>query len=273
MHKSLICFSFIAVTTAVAACEVDVNSNGHPHHPQGQLPPPPPPANPANATPAMGPAGGTPAPAPTPAPVAPVNRFAQRGAIHKPAIAGAGFTGLGAQPQPAPGTPGQPPIMSGTNVFGNGNADTAQTGFTGTLFWIPAGTAQMPAYTGMQPAGFLFSPTLNVANQAMNGGFPGIDPNHNQWFGIEWEAPLVVGTESDYSFHVSSDDGTVVKIDGTVIVNNDHANLKDASGPVHLVKGTHDLVVDYYQATANVALQLFCTKAGSSEQICPAQLP
>jgi hypothetical protein len=38
------------------------------------------------------------------------------------------------------------------------------------------------------------------------------------------------------------------------------------------VKGTHVITVDYFQSTGQVALQLFCKKAGGTESICPTKL-
>ena len=39
-----------------------------------------------------------------------------------------------------------------------------------------------------------------------------------------------------------------------------------------LVQGTHAITVDYFQSTGQVALQVFCKKAGGAEQICPTRL-
>ena len=125
----------------------------------------------------------------------------------------------------------------------------------------------------MTPSGVLFAKELNVPAKAMTGGFPGIDATRNENFAIRWEAPLIVDTESDYTFRVLSDDGAVVSIDSTPIVDNDGAHgAQEKSGPVHLVKGTHGITVDYFQTTGGVALQLFCKKAGGTETICPTHL-
>jgi hypothetical protein len=131
----------------------------------------------------------------------------------------------------------------------------------------------MPALATMTPNGVLFAKELNVAATPMVGGFPGIDAARNQDFAIRWEAPLVVENEADYTLRIVSDDGAVVSIDGMTIVDNDGAHgLAEKSGPVHLVKGTHAIAVDYFQATGPVALQLFCKKGTDPEIICPTKL-
>jgi hypothetical protein len=126
----------------------------------------------------------------------------------------------------------------------------------------------------MQPNGFLFTSQINVAPQAFAGGFPGVDPAHTQNFAIRYEAPLVVSAEADYDFRIVADDGAILRIDGTPIVDNDGARAAPASkdGPVHLIAGTHVIQVDYLQTTGNVALQVYCTKANGTETICPTHL-
>ncbi len=172
----------------------------------------------------------------------------------------------------APTAPAGIPVMSGANPFGSGTPDP-NGGWKGTVYWIPAGTTKMPALGSMTANGILFASTLNVANQAMTTGFPGIDPSRNQDFAIRFEAPLLVENEADYEIRVLSDDGAIVSIDGMPIVDNDGAHdAKDKTGPVHLVRGTHLVQVDYFQGKGNVALQLFVKKSGAVEQVFPNKL-
>lgn len=179
---------------------------------------------------------------------------------------------------PAPGTapstppPAGMPVLVGTNVFGSGTPDAA--GWKGSFFVLSPATQKLPALATMTPNGVLFAKELNVPSKAMTGGFPGIDATRNEDFAIRWEAPLIVDTEADYTFRLVSDDGAVLNIDGTLIVDNDGQHTsKEKSGPVHLVKGTHVINVDYFQATGPVNLQLFCKKAGGTETVCPTRLP
>jgi hypothetical protein len=247
-----VAFVVAAVTTLVTAgCSFQVGSKTDPNTPQGGPAPAPAPAAP----------GATPA---TPA---------------RPAI------GLGRKqnPTPVPGTPATPanpaspatpagiPVLIGTNIFGQGTADPA--GWKGSFYVIPPATQKLPALGTMTPNGVLFAKELNVTSKAMTGGFPGIDATRNENFAIRWEAPLIVDTEADYTLRIVSDDGSIISIDNTPIVDNDGQHgAQEKSGPVHLVKGAHVITVDYFQATGTVALQLFCKKAGGTETICPTHL-
>ncbi|MEA2749719.1 MAG: hypothetical protein QOI41_3862 [Myxococcales bacterium] len=246
-----VAFSFRAVvafaTVATVGCSFEVGTKPPPATPQ---------AAPA-ATPVPGPAAGN----------------AGRPPVHL------GRTNLPPGTPVTPVTPGTTPtaptgavpVLSGTNVFGQGTPDAA--GWKGSYFAIPAGTTKVPALASQTPTGVLFAHDLNVSAKAMTGGFPGIDPARNENFAIRWEAPLIVDTEADYTFRIVSDDGAIVQIDATPIVDNDGAHgVQEKSGPVHLVKGTHLLSVDYFQTTGSVALQLFCKKSGGTETICPTHL-
>jgi len=186
---------------------------------------------------------------------------------------GAGTATGTSAPSPAtPGTPAAVAVLLGTNVFGQGTPDPS--GRRGSFFVLPPATQKLPALASMQPTGFLFAKELNVANTPMTGGFPGIDATRNEDFALRWEAPLTVQTESTYTFRLASDDGSRLLIDATPIVDNDGQHtVKEASGPVHLVKGVHTITVEYFQATGPVALQLYCTKAGGKEMVCPTLLP
>ncbi len=224
------------------------------------------------------PQGGTPAPAATPAPApAPAsNQFT--GTATSVGRSRATVNPGGTSPGTPPATPGTSPpattlpILTGTNVFGSGTPDAA--GWKGSFFSIGPGATKLPPLATMTPAGVLFAKEINVTRKPMSGGFPGIDPARNENFAIRWEAPLIVDNEADYTFRLVSEDGSTLQIDGTPIVDNDGArdNVAEKAGPVHLVKGTHAITVDYFQSTGQVALQVFCKKAGGAEQICPTRL-
>ena len=176
-------------------------------------------------------------------------------------------------PAPTPTTPPSgAPVVSGPTIFGGGTADS--TGFKGNIYFIPAGTTKIPALASMQPNGFLFTKEINVTPQAFSTGFPGVDAARKENFAIRYEAPLIVTAEADYDFRVVADDGAMLLIDGTPIVDNDGAKTAPAekSGPVHLVAGTHVITVDYMQTAGNVALQVFCKKGSDAEKVCPTQL-
>lgn len=238
--------------------------------------PPPPNAPPPNGPP---PAATAPAPAPTPTPTTGGLRL---GRVKPNATL---TPGGGTTPPPTPTGTVTPPTPSGTvtppaagpavlagaNAFGTGTADP--NGWTGAVYWIPTGSPKVPALASMQPNGILYAARIDTSPRVFLEGFPGIDPNRRTDFAIHYEAALVVDNEGDYDFRLASDDGAIFQIDGMTIIDNDGAHLvTEKHGPVHLVKGTHGVSIDYFQGIGPVALQLFCKKVGGADQICPLRL-
>lgn len=259
MRKVLFPLAFISATTAVA-CSFQMKAGSDPNTP----------ANPSAQNTAANTAG-------------------------QPANPAAGATGktLGKRklPQPKPtttstatptatttapdGGAATPPgvlVVSGPTPFGGGTPSA--TGWKGSVSKIPAGTTKLPAMASQQVAGYVFISELNINVRPFTEGFPGIDANLKENFAIRYEGPLVVSTEADYEFKLAADDGAVLLIDGTPIVDNDGKHdFKDVTGPVHLVTGTHVMTVDYFQTTGNVGLQLFCKKMGdATDKVCGTTL-
>lgn len=255
MRKVIVPTLFVSCSF-LAACSFQMRAGTDPKQPhQGAVQPPAPVAT-----------------TPRPAPTGPTRTLGKR-------------TGGATGPTPAPTSSATIPstiptvpavsgvaVVNSPTIFGNNAAST--TGYKGSIYWVDKNTTQVPPLASMTPAGFLFTPTLNITPQAFTTGFPGVDAARKENFAIRYEAPLVVTTEGDYDFRLVSEDGAKLLIDSTPIVDND--GLKSAptekTGPVHLVAGTHLITVDYLQTTGNVALQLFCKKANAAEQVCPTQL-
>jgi hypothetical protein len=262
MRKALIPFAFVGCSTLLA-CSFSMQAGSKPNNPnnnqaaQGTTP-----ANTAAATPAppkksttgrigKRAPGTTVGPTPTP-----------------PSV----NTAPPAAPTVPPPAPSGAPVVSGATIFGTGTVDP--TGFKGNIYWVDKTATKLPALESLQPAGYLFTKEINVTPQAFSTGFPGVDAARKENFAIRYEGPLVVSAEADYDFRLVAEDGAVLKIDGTPIVDNDGAKTAPAekTGPVHLVAGTHVITVDFLQTTGNVALQLFCKKANDTEKVCPTQL-
>ena len=258
--RTLLIPGLVFLASAAVACSFQVGGRNNPNTPAANN----------GTTPAT--PGATPTPTPTPRAGTPISGVGKN-ARGNPNLNPSNPSAPTNPTTPTnPGTPGTPPILSGANIFGSGTPDAA--GWKGTFFVLPAATQKLPDLATQTPGGVLFASRLDVSQKAMTGGFPGIDASRNENFAIRWEAPLIVDADSDYTFRLVSDDGSKLLIDGTPIVDNDgtRAAAAEKSGPVHLVKGTHAITVDYFQATGTVALQLFCKKAGGTESICPTRL-
>lgn len=68
-------------------------------------------------------------------------------------------------------------------------------------------------------------------------------------FAVRFTGMIQIAKEGEYTFHITSDDGSRLTIDDKVVVNNDgiHAPTPK-SGKVKLTAGTHAVIVDYFEA-------------------------
>jgi hypothetical protein len=257
MRKVLFPLAFVTATTAVA-CSFQMKAGSDPNNPSNTPPPQSTPANTPGQTAANPAAGAT-------------GKTLNKRKLPQPKPT----TTSTAAPTPTTTTPGggaaPPPgvlVVNGPTPFGSGNPSAS--GWKGSISKIPAGSTKLPAMASQQTIGYVYLNELNIGVRPFTEGFPGIDANLKENFAIRYEAPLVVSTEDDYEFKLAADDGAVLLIDGTPIVDNDGKHdFKDVTGPVHLVTGTHVMTVDYFQTTGNVGLQLFCKKMGdATDKVC-----
>jgi hypothetical protein len=69
------------------------------------------------------------------------------------------------------------------------------------------------------------------------------------FFNFEFRGYLFINTEGDYTFSVTSDDGSMFMLDGDTIINNDgrHGNITKISEVLHLAAGPHPLQLPYFE--------------------------
>ena len=74
---------------------------------------------------------------------------------------------------------------------------------------------------------------------------------------MEFEGFLRIDRDGEYTFHLTSDDGSKLFIDDTLVVDNDGIHAPATSdGPVELIKGMHRLVVAVFNGGGEVELDL-----------------
>jgi mono/diheme cytochrome c family protein len=74
-------------------------------------------------------------------------------------------------------------------------------------------------------------------------------------FGLVFDGFFKVEKDGQYKFHVTSDDGSKLLIDGKIVVNNDgtHPPQTVASG-TYLAKGSHKVAVEFFNGSAGAEL-------------------
>lgn len=77
----------------------------------------------------------------------------------------------------------------------------------------------------------------------------------NDRFAFLFKTQLTINTPGNYIFYTSSDDGSLLYIDGFLVVDNDgdHAN-QERNGTINLTAGTHEVITGFYE---NRGFQVF----------------
>jgi hypothetical protein len=119
----------------------------------------------------------------------------------------------------------------------------------------------LPDFTTLSPSSTTLEPALAVPTARLRTDF----------FGALFLGVLDVPTAGDWTFHVTSDDGSRVIVDGAVVVDNDglHAPLT-VENTVALAAGPHALEVQFFEKTGGEVLTIEWTGPGHSREVIPA---
>ncbi len=138
--------------------------------------------------------------------------------------------------------------------------DLIQPANPGNLAWLgnqtPAVTAQLVGpidFPDIADNGFADS----VGDPAYYDLGPGINDNvEARWYG-DITIPGTGTTPVPIDFATTSDDGSMLYIDGNAVVNNNNfQGATQATGLVHLTPGLHTIDVEYYQGGGAATMDL-----------------
>ena len=95
------------------------------------------------------------------------------------------------------------------------------------------------------------TPDFSSLKPKTTGGADKIDVSYrerNDQFGLRFEGFLSVEQEGEYTFHVGSDDGSRITVDGKIVADNNGVHpFTQKNGKVKLTKGFHEVIVDYFE--------------------------
>jgi len=107
---------------------------------------------------------------------------------------------------------------------------------------------------------------------------PGFD--QGDYYYMRWRGQINIPADGNYTFKTRSDDGSLLLIDGVVVVNNDgNHGMQDREGTVTgLTAGYHDITIVFYEWGGGAGLQVSWKPAGGtytplSASVCKAWLP
>jgi hypothetical protein len=88
-------------------------------------------------------------------------------------------------------------------------------------------------------------------------------------FSVDWTGNILIQQPGDYQFGLISDDGSLLEIDGRLVVDATSVLLQKQSGQITLSPGLHPIHVRYFNSILGGSVRLFWTPPGSQEQIVP----
>jgi len=133
-----------------------------------------------------------------------------------------------------------------SNVFGY---DQPVKGcFEGQVYFLPEGTSKLPTdWESMQSQSVLYACEWDIPPRDWQQGFPEVK-DRVEWFAIRYHGSFAVQDAGKYRFHLSSDDGAKLYIDGKLVIDNDGQHyVQSRKGHIELQPGDHEMVLEYYQ--------------------------
>lgn len=111
----------------------------------------------------------------------------------------------------------------------------------------------------------------NLAFGPTSSAWPGLPAKFVDRFQSRHTGYVRIPEDGAYTFHLASDDGSRLYLDGTLLVDNDgnHGTVT-RSGTRNLEAGDHALRVDYYDNTLTAELSLSWTGPGFAREVVPA---
>ncbi len=89
-------------------------------------------------------------------------------------------------------------------------------------------------------------------------------------FQTYWKGEIDIPTAGSYTFYTSSDDGSMVFIDGVTVVNNNYfQGVTERSGPVTLTAGTHAIAIAFFDGGGGWGMFVNIEGPGMAKQLLP----
>ncbi len=111
-------------------------------------------------------------------------------------------------------------------------------------------------------------------NWGLTGAVIPSEPASVNNVGITWYGKIVIPFDGDYTFYVTSDDGSALRIDGEFVINwwDGPATPPEYTGSVNLTAGEHTIQLDYYNQTGEKFIKLEWGGAVVREVVPASQL-
>ena len=161
-------------------------------------------------------------------------------------------------------------IDTGLGIFGT--EVKPGHGLVGQVYVPGEAIFRMPDFDSLVPVYTFVTANLNVPKRIYTAGFPTPEMQSVvENFAIHFRAELEINIPGTYVFELSSDDGSQLYINGSLVVDNDGIHpAMSRRGRIRLGTGIHPVEIHYFQGPREaIALQWFYQPPNGSRQIVP----
>ena len=164
-------------------------------------------------------------------------------------------------------------IDTGLGIFGT--EVKPGHGLVGQVYVPGSVITRMPDFDSLVPVYTFVTANLDVPIRNYTQGFPTPEMQSVvENFAIHFRTELEINIPGMYIFELSSDDGSQLYINGSLVVNNDGVHpVINRQGRVRLGTGIHRVEIHYFQGPRHaIALQWFYQPPNGSRQIVPPEV-
>jgi hypothetical protein len=132
------------------------------------------------------------------------------------------------------------------------------------VYEIPFNTPELPDFRSFDSIGSIYAYSFAVPNQlSYTLSIPGVT-SRDAWYGLDYHGTFTIRDAGIYEFQMMSDDGAVLQIDDTRVIDLDGLHqVKRGAGRIDLAAGVHTIHVPYFQGPPNaVALEVWIKAPG-----------
>jgi hypothetical protein len=90
-------------------------------------------------------------------------------------------------------------------------------------------------------------------------------------FSVEWTGNIVIEQPGDHIFSLVADDGALLEIDGTTVVDVSKDLLQEKTGTINLSKGLHPIRVRYFNTLFGGSVKLSWSLTGRPKEVVPSE--
>ena len=92
-------------------------------------------------------------------------------------------------------------------------------------------------------------------------------------FALQLKANIQIDKEGDFTFYITSNDGSKLYVNNGLLIDNDGEHgAKELSNSIHLTKGMHPIVAEYFQTGGSKVLSVSYSAEEISYQPIPEYL-